>query len=91
MRALAIVVLLLSACHRDPRYLGNTKPPLTQPLVYANALEPATLDPDLVSMGMDANIQQCLFEGLAVNNPLTSQPMAGMATHYEVSDAEWKP
>jgi ABC-type oligopeptide transport system substrate-binding subunit len=84
MRALALVVLL-SACHRDPRYLGNTKPPLTQRLVYANALEPATLDPDLVSMGMDANIQQCLFEGLAVNNPLTSQPMAGMATHYEVS------
>ena len=85
MRTVAIVVLLLSACHRDLRYLGNTKPPLTQRLVYANAAEPATLDPDLVAMGQDVNIQQCLFEGLVVNNPLTSQPIAGMATHYEVS------
>lgn len=85
MRSLAIALLLLAACRRDSRYLGDTRPPRGEMLVYVNTNEPATLDPALQNSSTDGNIQQCLFEGLTTNNPVTSQPLAGMATNYEVS------
>jgi ABC-type oligopeptide transport system substrate-binding subunit len=85
MRVLALALFLLTGCRGDGRYLGNTKPPDGQKLVYANTHEPFSLDPAMQTVQTESNIQQCLFEGLAVSNPVTSQPMAGMATHYEVS------
>jgi ABC-type oligopeptide transport system substrate-binding subunit len=85
MRTLAIAMLLLAGCRNDGRYLGNNKPPSAQRLVYINAYEPTVLDPAGNSTFTDLGVQQCLFEGLTIINPVTSQPMAGMATHYEVT------
>lgn len=85
MRMILAAALILSACQSDRRFLGDKRPPAVQRLVFANYGEPATLDPALVSVVFDATIEQALFEGLAVNNPVTSLPMAGIATHYRVS------
>jgi oligopeptide transport system substrate-binding protein len=85
VRALLPVLLFLCGCHADRRYLGDVRPPDGQRLVFANATEPTTLDPGLVGMTTDGTVQRCLYEGLTVYNPITSLPMAGMATHYRTS------
>lgn len=85
MKRLVLATLLLAGCQQDGRYLGNTRPPSLQRLVYINAYEPTVLDPAGDSTSTDLGIQQVLFEGLTINNPVTSRPMAGMATHYEVT------
>ena len=85
MKRLIVAALLLTGCQRDSRYFGNTTPPAGQRLVYANTHEPATLDPAMDDTSSDGNIFGVLFEGLVNYNPVTSEPIAGMATHYTIS------
>lgn len=85
MRLRLIVVLLLVGCREDIHHFGNTTPPAGQILVFDNRNEPATLDPAIASGSSDGNIIMTLFEGLVQRDPLTTRPMAALATHYEVS------
>ena len=78
-------MLLLCGCDRDSRYFGNTAPPSRQILVFDNGGELSSPDPPLGEEASDTNVIAALFEGLVQNNPLTAQPMAALATHYEVS------
>src|SRR5579862_5556927 len=82
--------LCLLACHsgstrhyRD--WFGNTTPPARQVLVFDNWGEPNSLDPAIANSTFATNVVGALFEGLVQNNPLTTQPMAALATHYEVA------
>jgi ABC-type oligopeptide transport system substrate-binding subunit len=83
--SLCLAPLLLNACHSNSRYLGNTRPPSAQRLVYVDTYEPTNVDPAQSLSAAENNITECLFEGLTLHHPFTGQPMAGIATHYEVS------
>jgi oligopeptide transport system substrate-binding protein len=78
-------MLLVAACGRDGRYLGNAVPPSRQRLVYVDTYEPSSIDPAMLVEIPETNLSLALFEGLTTNNPFTMEPMAGMATHYETS------
>jgi ABC-type oligopeptide transport system substrate-binding subunit len=56
-----------------------------QRLVCLLGAEPGTLDPALSLDRWETYIIHALFEGLTSLHPVTGEPMAGLATHYEVS------
>ena len=66
-------------------YFGRTEPPQRQRLVCLLGAEPATLDPTLSLDRWESYIIHALFEGLTTVHPMTGEPMAALATHYEVS------
>jgi oligopeptide transport system substrate-binding protein len=77
--------IALAGCHsRSGEYFGRIVPPSEQRLVLENPFEPETLDPPLSSGGPEANIIRALFEGLTAYHPRTLEPMAALATHYDV-------
>src|SRR5262245_59362329 len=77
---------VLAACHSaDGEYFGNTKAPAKQRLVFENNSEPDTLDPARSPGGAEFFLLPSLFEGLVTPHPVTMEPLAGMATHYEAS------
>jgi ABC-type oligopeptide transport system substrate-binding subunit len=77
--------LALGACGTmDGAYFGKTDPPSSQRLVYL-INEPDSLDPAKVTGGDESFIVPALFEGLTNFHPVTAQPMAALATHYEVN------
>jgi ABC-type oligopeptide transport system substrate-binding subunit len=82
---LAAGPLVLARCGHDGRYFGRTSPPARQRLVYANGNEPDVLDPGTYSGGTEMRIINALFDGLTKFHPLTLEPMAALATHYEVN------
>jgi len=66
-------------------YFGKTDPPTSQRLVYLLGSEPDSLDPATTGGGYEGYIVSSLFEGLTTYHPQTAQPMAGLATHYDVN------
>ena len=76
--------LALAGCARaEEKYFGNTQPPRTQRLVTTLDNEPPSLDPAL-SSGLIDSLILAMFEGLTSLNPVTGEPMAALATHFEV-------
>ena len=57
----------------------------SQTLLLGNLAEPKDLDPQSVSDTQTQNIDMALFEGLTQYDPKTAEPMAGVATRWEVS------
>ncbi len=53
--------------------------------MFAIAGEPVTLDPGKTSGSYENRITPALFEGLTSCHPRTLEPMAALATHYEVN------
>ena len=82
---LTIAVSALAACGHDGPYFGATSPPARQRLVYANGNEPDVLDPGTYAGGTEMRIINTLFDGLTKFHPTTLQPLAALATHYEVN------
>jgi oligopeptide transport system substrate-binding protein len=78
-----LMAATLTACGNDGAYFGNVTPPKAQRLVYINGQEPGPLDPGTHPGGREMPIINALFEGLTRPNPVTLEPMAGLATHYE--------
>jgi len=66
-------------------YFGNTEPPTSAKLVHSLPAEPATLDPAKSGEDIESYVVPALFEGLTLYHPLRPEPIAGLATHYEVS------
>ncbi|HEX2652177.1 MAG TPA: hypothetical protein VHN11_00810, partial [Xanthobacteraceae bacterium] len=76
----------LAACGTmDGAYFGKTDPPSTQRLVYLIGSEAGSLDPGKVTGGYERLIVAALFEGLTNPYPTTAQPVAALATHYDVN------
>ena len=76
----------LAACGTmDGAYFGKTDPPSTQRLVYLIGSEAGSLDPGKVTGGYERLIVAALFEGLTNPHPTTAQPVAALATHYDVN------
>lgn len=82
---LAASPLALTACARSAEpYFGNTTPPKSQRLTMVLEGEPESIDPAL-SEGLVDFLILSLFEGLTSLHPTTGEPMAALATHYELS------
>ena len=76
---------LVSCGQSRGEYFGSTEPPLSRTLVHTLGGEPDTLDPAKSAGGMEFWVIPALFEGLTQHHPRLPQPMAALATHYEVS------
>ncbi len=82
---LAAAPLALGACARaEQGYFVKTDPPRTQSLVCLLDHEPGSLDPALATPRQDDLILS-LFEGLTTLHPRTGAPMAGLATHFDIT------
>jgi ABC-type oligopeptide transport system substrate-binding subunit len=66
-------------------YFGSTALPAARALVHALPGEPETLDPTLSTGSNEFWIIPALLEGLAQYHPRDPQPMAALATHYDIS------
>jgi oligopeptide transport system substrate-binding protein len=83
---LAAAPAALVSCSQDRQYFGTTRPPARHRLVYANGNEPDTFDPGTYAGGTEMRIINALFDGLTKFHPLTLEPMAALATHYEANN-----
>lgn len=72
-----------ASCGRSSGYFGKAEAPQRQRLVYGVGGEPETLDPAKTAAGPESYIIPSLFEALIFPHPITSRPMAGLATHFE--------
>ena len=78
--------LVFAGCRAvEGAYFGRTEPPQRQRLVCLLGAEPATLDPALSLDRWESYIIHALFEGLTSVHPVTGEPLAALATYYEVS------
>ena len=83
---LAAAPLASNACGKaEEAYFGKTNPPRGQRLVYLISAEPASLDPAKSADLWESYIVHSLFEGLTTLHPLTAEPMAGLATQFQVT------
>lgn len=80
-----VILMALSSCRPRSDYFGKTTPPNQQVLVVSNGSEPDSLDPHLATSAEAFAILDALFDGLVKYNPQTLEPMAAIATHYEVN------
>ena len=83
--SIALVLFCQVACNKQDPYFGSVTPPSGQTLVFDNFSEPSSLDPAIGYNTNENNITAAMFEGLVQNDPLTTRPMAALATHYEMS------
>src|SRR6476620_1045124 len=82
-RTLFAAPLALAGCAGASPYFGKTTPPGFQRLVYSNGEEPTSLDPAQCVGGNGDAIVAALLDSLTSLHPLTLEPAAGLATHYE--------
>ncbi len=78
-------LIIISACTSSGSYFGRTTPPDGQRLIFENAAEPETLDPQKSTGVPESHVIDALFEGLTKYHPKTLEPMAALATHYETN------
>ena len=77
--------VVLAGCRAEGgEYFGRTTPPSHQRLICGNGFELDTIDPALSMDLWEGYIVHALFEGLTSYHPRTCEPMAALATHYEV-------
>lgn len=68
-----------------PRTFGRSRPADPQVFRFCNGAEPEALDPALMTAQPDGRIGRAVFEGLAVEDPRTLDPIPGVARSWEVS------
>src|SRR6266542_1386483 len=78
--------LALAGCATASPYFGRITPPGSQRLVHSNGEEPNSLDPVLAAGSNGETIVACLLDSLTALDPLTMEPAAALATHYEIDD-----
>jgi oligopeptide transport system substrate-binding protein len=85
-RTLLAMSAVAAACgRRSSKYFGRTMPPQTQRLIMAIGSGPATLDPGASWDLWEPYAIRSLFEGLTDYHSQTLEPIAALATHYEVN------
>ena len=78
-----ILTAVLPSC--SPRQSKVESGDRSQILYWGNMIEPADLDPQIVSDTQSQNLVMALFEGLTQYDPKTSQPIPAVAERWEVS------
>ena len=83
---LAAGPLALTGCRTSRgEYFGNTALPSARRIVFEAGSEPGSLDPAQCAMDAETDLLPALFEGLTSLHPVTAEPIAGLATHYQAS------
>ena len=82
--ALLLLPALLAAPMAFGVVLDKTGPQLRE-LVVAYSPQKVNLDPLHTFTSMESQFFTAIYEGLVVPNPLTLEPMPGMATSWDVS------
>lgn len=88
LTAVCALALGLTGCTSNrgrEAFFGDTRLLAAQALAFDNGVEPSSIDPAKALSISDVTIVGTLFEGLVQNNPITAEPMAALATHYQVS------
>src|SRR5581483_4033105 len=80
-----LIVLLVNARKDSSPYIGTTKPSSQTRLVYNIMTEPTTIDPQIPNDNVSNAIADSMFDGLTEYHPQTLEPIAALATHYEVN------
>ena len=80
---------LFSCTRSEGAYFGSTVLPKTRRLVHTLPGEIESLDPAKSWGSWEFYVIPALFEGLVQPHPELPQPMAALATHYEVS-SDWR-
>jgi oligopeptide transport system substrate-binding protein len=83
-RHVLVPPLVLAGCATVSPYFGRTRVPGSQRLVHPNGEEPSSLDPAQSVGGNGDVIIAALLESLTALGPLTLEPAAALATHYNV-------
>lgn len=79
----AALVPLFSSCgQRETPVQAATKENI---LLYGNGADPADLDPHLTTGLGEFRILSALFEGLVIPDPVTLEPLPGIAESWEIS------
>ncbi len=84
LRLLSLIALImLSACSREERRVdqGNRDGILH----FGNGTEPQDIDPHVTTGIPEHHIQLALFEGLVNKNPVTLEPVPGVAERWDIS------
>lgn len=76
-------LLLLTACQPREGYFGQVKKPTARRLVVENVWEPSSLDVHAMVNWQDFSFADALFSALVRAHPITLEPTADIATHYE--------
>jgi ABC-type oligopeptide transport system substrate-binding subunit len=85
-RTLLAMSAVAAGCgRRSSGYFGRTTPPRTQRLTMAIGAGPGTLDPAESWDIWEPYVIRSLFEGLTDYHPQTLEPIAALATHFEVN------
>jgi ABC-type oligopeptide transport system substrate-binding subunit len=74
-----------SAASQAP-YFGKVDPPAGQRLRYISGSEPESLDPQVGTGQPEARIYLALFEGLTSYDPVTAEPIPGLAERWEANE-----
>lgn len=81
--ALSILTGACTTTATHEQYFGKTTPPVGQVLRYVSGSEPESLDPPVSTGQPEARIYMALFEGLTEIDPVTAQPIPGIAERWE--------
>jgi oligopeptide transport system substrate-binding protein len=82
----ALATLGCTTASSESPYFGKVEPPEGQRLRYVSGSEPESLDPQIGTGQPEARIYLALFEGLTSYDPVTAQPIPGLAERWEANE-----
>src|SRR5689334_23014304 len=80
-----VMVLALSRGKDNSAYFGSTTVPKDSSLRYNIQIEPTSIDPQLPNDNPSYTVADSMFDGLTEYHPQTLEPIAAIATHFEVN------
>ncbi len=80
----ALVLAVVGGCGKRETPVEAAR--ATGTLLIGNGGEPADLDPQTVTGSPESNLVQALFEGLVRYDPVTLDPLPGVAKRWELAD-----
>lgn len=85
-RVLAVLLVLCIASFAFATGTQETAAATGGEFIIGNGAEPESLDPHLVSGVPEHRILAGLFEGLTIDDPVTAEPIPGVAESWTISD-----
>lgn len=80
-----LIILVVASCASPDPYFGKTDPPSSLVLRVGLGAEPVSLDPHTAPGAPEEQIILNLFEGLTEYDPITLEPVAGVAERWEAN------
>jgi oligopeptide transport system substrate-binding protein len=84
---LSSLLVLSCSSSAKSRYWGRTVAPSDNVLKYITGSEPESLDPAIPNGQPEARILMALYDGLIEYDPITMEPIPGVAESWEVKES----